>query len=116
MDSGIIAKNGYTYDFEVYTDKGTPVLKNGLAYDVVMRLCKSIFGQGYRVYFDNFYTGAQLLVDLIQKNTYCCGTLIVNRKGVPQILKDTKEFAKNRRGYMRWKREGNVLFVQWLDN
>ena len=54
------ASNGYTYDFEVYVGKGTPVSKYGLAYDVVMRLCKSLEQQGYHVYFDNFYTGVQL--------------------------------------------------------
>ena len=54
------ASNGYTDDFEMYVGKGTPVSKNGLAYDVGMRLCKSLEQQGYHVYFDNFYTGVQL--------------------------------------------------------
>lgn len=110
------AANGYTYDFEVYTGKGTPVSRNGLAYDVVMRLCQCIQKQGYHVYFDNFYTGVQLVKDLLLNKTVCCGTIIPNRKGVPSVFKDTKVFAKGARGMMRWKREGNLLFLQWLDN
>ena len=61
------AANGYTYDFEVYTGKGLPVSKNGLAFDVVMRLCKHLEKQGYHVYFDNFYTSVQLVKDLLVK-------------------------------------------------
>lgn len=110
------SSNGYTYDFEVYTGKGAPVSKNGLAYDVVMRLCKSLEKQGYKVFFDNFYSGVQLLKDLLTNGTVCCGTLLTNRKGVPTAFKDTKVFAKGPRGQMRWKREGNLLFLQWLDN
>lgn len=110
------SKNGYTYDYEVYTGKGLPVSRNGLAYDVVMRLCKSLSKQGYRVYFDNFYTGVQLLKDLFTNGTVCCGTLITNRRGVPQLFKDTKTFAKGPRGQMRWVRQGELLFLQWLDN
>ena len=93
-------KNGYTYDFEVYTGKCTPVSKFGLAYDVVWRLTKSIWDQGYHLFFENFYTGVQLLIDLIQKKGYCCGTLLTNRKNVPAEFKDKKEFNKSPRGYM----------------
>lgn len=35
---------------------------------------------------------------------------------MPEAFKDTKVFAKGTRGTMRWKREGNLLFLQWLDN
>lgn len=110
------ALTGYTYNFEVYTGKSTKLSAFGLAYDVVMRLCKSIFNQGYHVFFDNFYSGVALLKDLLKNKTFACGTLIANRKGVPQIFKDVKAFSKAPRGSMRWQREGNLLYVQWLDN
>ena len=92
------ASNGYTYNFEVYVGKGTPVSKQGLAYDVDAALQKQ--KHGYHVYFDNFYTGDQLLKDLLTKKT-----VITKRKGVPQQFKDTKTFAKGPRCFMRWKRE-----------
>ena len=110
------SSNGYTYDFEVYSGKGSPVSKNGLAYDVVMRLCQHLKGQGYHVYFDNFYTGVQLVKDLLAMKLLSCGTLQTCRKAVPAAFKNTKMFARGPRGSMRWKREGNLLFLQWLDN
>ena len=109
------SKNAYTYDLEVYTGKGTPVSCTGLAYDVVMRLCKSLSKQGYTVYFNNFYTGVQLLNDLFANGTVCCGTLFTNCKGVWPALKETKTFSKGPRGQMRWVRQGQLLFFQWLD-
>ena len=105
------AADGYTYDFEVYTRKGLPVSKNGLAYDVVMRLCRHLDKQGYHVYF---YASVQLVKDLLVKNIAWCGTLKPNRKVVPEAFKDTKVFAKGTRGTMRWKREGDLLFLQGL--
>ena len=69
MKLGVLAdsKNGYMYDFEVYTGKGTPLSKNGLTYDFAMRQCKSLQDQEYHAYFDSFYTVVQLLKDLIKK-------------------------------------------------
>ncbi|KAK7504138.1 hypothetical protein BaRGS_00004442 [Batillaria attramentaria] len=81
-----------------------------------MRLVSSLRGQGYHVYFDNFYSTVQLAEDLRNQDTLCCGTLLTNRKGVPLSFKDSKAFAKNRRGEVRWKTQGNVVFLQCLDN
>ena len=110
------AITGYTYDFEVYTGKtGTPISNNGLGYDVVMRLMKSIYGQGYKLFIDNYYTSVKLIVDLLKHKTTTCGTVLINRKGIPTELKSTKQFKKVR-GAMRWIRKGNLIFLQWQDN
>ena len=45
--------------------------RNGLAYGVMVRLCKGISKQGCRIYFDNFYTGVQLLKDLFANTKFC---------------------------------------------
>ena len=97
------AVTGYTYDFDVNIGKGTLVSKFGLGYDVVITLCKTLFHQGYHLYFDNYYTSVKLLLELAINKIYSCGTLIVKRKGVPPNLKDIKEFKKRPRGSMRWK-------------
>ena len=52
--------NGYTYDYAVYLGKGAAKSLYGLGYDVTMNLCKSLFGQGYKLFTDNFYTSAVL--------------------------------------------------------
>ena len=45
---------GYTCDYEVYTGRSNVKSVNGLGYDVVMKLCKSFYGQGYRLSFKIF--------------------------------------------------------------
>ena len=103
--------SGYTYDFEVYLGKNNNnanVGVFGLAHGVVMNLIKPLVRQGYRVYFDNFYTSVQLLRDLWEVGVLACGTMLRNRKGFPVEFKNIKEFEKdNARGAMRWIRMGN---------
>ena len=55
---------GYTLDFNVYTGRRERPSAYGLGHDVVVTLCQSLVNQGYRVYFDNFYTSPQLLLSL----------------------------------------------------
>ena len=42
--------NGYTYDFDLYLGKQGKVSSNGLGYDVVMKLCNTLYNQGYRLH------------------------------------------------------------------
>ena len=88
------SRSGYTYDFEVYTGKGLPVSKNGLAYDVVIRLWRSLEKQRYHVCFDNFYTGVHIAKDLLSKKSSCCGTLITNMKGVQMTSRTPKSLPR----------------------
>ena len=114
------SKSGYTWDFNVYTGKGSnPKHKSehGLGYDVVMELMDQLLQQGYHVFFDNFYTSVPLVTALWNKNTPSCGTVTENRKGFPETMKNGKSWAKKKeRGDMRWRRDGNILAVQWIDN
>ena len=58
---------GYTYEYEVYTGRSNVKSVNRLGYDVVMKLCKSFYGQGYGLFIDNFYTSGFLLNNLLNK-------------------------------------------------
>ena len=46
----------------------------------------------YHLYFDNFYTSTKLRKYLLVVGTYACGTMLGNRVGYPQQLKDIKQF------------------------
>ena len=61
--------NGYTVDFDVYTGKaaGRNVSDNGIGYDVVMKLITPFLNQGYRLFFDNFYTSVNLVKHLFER-------------------------------------------------
>ena len=113
------SSNGYTLDFDVYIGKSAhgETSEKGLGYDVVMKLVKPYFNQGYHVFFDNFYTYHKLVHDLFLSGTPSSGTIRIKRVGFPKTLSDVKVWARRKaRGEMRWERESNVLTVQWIDN
>ena len=107
--------NGYTYDFGLYLGRSNIISKFGLGYDVVMKLATTLFDQGYRLFTDNFYTSTILFIHLLKNGIIACGTILLNRKGIPADLKDTTTLNKAR-GSNRFVREGNLLFMQWRDN
>uniref|UniRef100_A0A2H1W609 SFRICE_037012 n=1 Tax=Spodoptera frugiperda TaxID=7108 RepID=A0A2H1W609_SPOFR len=80
------AKTGYLYQFEVYTGKGDGTENEGLGYNVVMKLCRSV-PINTLVAFDNFFTSCNLMEDLYYKKIYAVGTVRCNRKDLPDIIK-----------------------------
>lgn len=113
------SSNGYTMDFDVYIgkDAGRVVSKNGLGYDVVMKLVQPFLHQGYHLFFDHFYTSFQLVNDLFKLGVPSTGTVSTKQRVFPESLKDIKKWVKRvERGSMRWERTSPCLFLQWRDN
>ena len=113
------SSNGYTIDFNVYIGKSQHEApsSNGLGYDVVMKLVNPYLGQGYYVYFDNFFSSHKLVQDLFLNGTPSSGTCKHSRAGFPKSMLNVKAWARKlKRGSMRWVRESNVLTLQWVDN
>ncbi len=73
--------------FEVYQGKVGDKPEKGLGANVVMRLTESISGRYHHVYFDNYFTGIDLLLNLLKKDTYACGTMRSDTRGFPTRLK-----------------------------
>ncbi|CAB3984670.1 Hypothetical predicted protein [Paramuricea clavata] len=83
------AETGYCCSFQVYTGKAdSNQAELGLSYRVVFDLLKNYLDKGYRLFISNFYTSVQLIFDLVQRNTFVCGTLQANRKKLPPQLKE----------------------------
>lgn len=80
------AHNGYLCEFEVYTGMEEAV-QDSLGKRVVLRLSKSLEGQRYHLYFDNFFTSVSLLSTLLSKGLYACGTARQSYKNFPIALK-----------------------------
>ena len=82
------SKTGYVYNMTIYVGKGTQFDSEYDEYPVssyvVLFLMKLLFGKGYCVTVDNFYTSPQLADALVMNQTDTCGTLHLNRKEVPQ--------------------------------
>lgn len=107
--------NGYTVDYKLYSGKGSSVSGKGLSFDVVAELVnKDYLGSGYIVYCDNYYTSPLLFRHLTQQGFGACGTYRQGRVGVPKTMVNALN-TKSKRGSIRWIREGELLFVKWMD-
>jgi hypothetical protein len=82
---------GYTYDMRVYlgkerthaTDTVTPT------HATVAELKRRIQNVGHKLYMNNFLSSLDLFDNLHTKAINCCGTVRLNRKGMPQDFRNT---------------------------
>lgn len=82
------ADTAFLNDFNVYLGRSTENTVHGLSYDVVDKLPAA--GKNHWLFFDNYFTGVELCVDLLARKTYSCGTVQMNRRGFPEDLKRIK--------------------------
>lgn len=52
---------------------------------------------------DNFFSSVGLFKDLLDRGTYATGTMRSNWVGLPQALKNTKDFNRNTQGTLDWR-------------
>ena len=110
------AHNGYISVFEVYTGKMGDRVEKGLGSRVVKTLCTP-YKQSFRhVYFDNYFTSPNLLMDLDKMGLYGCGTLRRNRKGFPESLKKASEKGLDGRGSSKTVQYKNLSVSIWQDS
>ena len=59
---------------------------------IVLGLLQSadFLDKGHHVYMDNYYTSPELFSELYYRQTYACGTVRTNRKGLPETVKKAK--------------------------
>ena len=77
------AGSGYCWNFTIYTGKDGTTKDDALGTRVVLDLVKNLAGKGHHVYFDNYYTSPTLCHKLHTSGFGCCGTLRLDRKGIP---------------------------------
>ena len=97
-----------------------------LGHKVVMQLMGAYQGKGHRLFIDNFYTSPSLLIDLLEKGTYCTGTVHTNRRNFPNALKPDKKhpmrsfrFVTCRKAKLTaaWRRDrGDVYVMSTMHN
>ena len=104
------AKNGYLCDFSFYTGKENTPMPKGLGHHVVMSLGSRFLYKFHHFYFDNFFSSVQLAHDLLERSTYSCATVRVNRKHWPSQLK-----GNIKPGECFWRQFGNIIACWWRD-
>ena len=106
------SRTGYTWNFSMYgaDDNVGPnvVDKSG---DVVVRLTSPLFGYGYHMYTDNFYTSIPFAMHLYSQRTYLTETTRSKRVGLPEPVK--RKLAK--KGDVVSYRRGPLLACAFED-
>ena len=110
------ALSGYVSAFEVYTGKKAGCVEKGLGASVVKTLTEDLQDTFRHVYFDNFFSSVDLMLDLYRSGLYSCGTLRTNRKGFPEALKKIANKGFKERGQSQIYQVGNLTVCVWQDN
>ena len=108
------SKSGYCMDFDVYTGKERqPASVNGLGFDVISSLMQRYLNRFHHVFVDRFFSGVPIFEYLLGNNTYACGTVMLNRKGLPKQAKTTKLGRGASKFYQ--KADSNLVLTTWRD-
>ena len=78
---------------------------------VVPKLMADIYGKGYPLYVDNWYTNEKLFPHLEENGKAACGTAMGHRLTVPKIMKE-ESLSKGRYTY---RRDDNMLIIRLRD-
>lgn len=109
---------GLVLNFHVYGGKHDITSGVGHVDKVVMYLMRHRLNLGHSIYMDNYYSSFKLASTLLRNDTYCTGTLRVNRKYTPSDVKDSKlkkgeTIARYSKGVMigAWKDQRKVVYL-----
>lgn len=120
------ADSGYVLGFDVYTGKGqtgcqrhAPVMDQNCTATtkVVIGLLSEadLLNRQHHVYMDNYYTSPELFEELYAKDTYACGTIRKNRKGLPNAVINATLPKKSGEAVFRRNTITHLLCVKWCD-
>lgn len=109
----VCTTSGYTLKIDIYGGKKMHDVKEdiGKTHSLVLKLLNGYLNQNRILYCDNFYNSIPLAEDLLNRNTYVCGTLRKDRVGIPyQILSQ-----KLQRGEIVAYSRENIKLIKWKD-
>jgi len=113
-------EHGFVCEFQVYTGKIADLAEKRLGERVIMDLTRQIVSKNYQVYFDNYFTSVDLMIELKNKNVLACGTVRRDRKGLPtkqmadkNMKREDYEFRTSCKGisWIKWKDNKSVQFL-----
>lgn len=105
--------SGYTYNLIIYAGRTAEVNQNiGHAHKITVEITEGLLDEGRVLYGDNFYTSLPLVEELLERNTYYCGTLRRNRKGLPVDFIKKKQKKGDVDGMQN---KHGIKIIKWTD-
>ncbi|GBP86943.1 PiggyBac transposable element-derived protein 4 [Eumeta japonica] len=109
---------GIVLNFLIYGGAGEETSGLEHTQKIVLKLLEGKLDSGHSVYMDNYYNSYELAVKLLDRQTYCTGTLAKNRKGNPVDLGTvTLKKGENKSVFLnnvhigKWRDERYVLYI-----
>lgn len=128
--------SGYTYDWKLYAgnhyffhllhilifyllipypigrDDSLSSTSMSVTESIVVKLAEGLEHLGHHLYCDNFYTSPNLFLILQRLGIGACGTVRVNRKGIPATIKSKDKMKK---GEITTDLIESGLVIKWMD-
>ena len=111
------SSNEYTWSWKLYTGKEEGANYDlGLPHRVVLELTDDDWLQhkGYIAFTDNYYTSPALFTDLQLRGLEACGTVKINRRGLPESI-CTVHLQKGEVHSVHTSDDGSILALKWRD-
>ena len=80
-----------------------------------MNLTENYYHHYHHIFFDNYFTSIDLMLDPLRWGTYSCSTMRSDRKGFPTTLKQLIKTGLPSRGDHQSARNANLSVVVWQD-
>jgi hypothetical protein len=106
------SQTGYLYNWDIYRGAGDTT-EVGLTKKVVLQMAQPIAHNRHHIYMDNFFSSPELFNELADLELGACGTLRVNRRGVPDSVKKCKKMSRG--DPPKIVRDGNMTYICWED-
>ena len=111
------SSNGYAWGWKLYSGKEEGANDAlGLSHRVVLELRDDdrLQHKGYIIFTDNFYTSPALFTDLQLRGFEACGTVRINRRGLPESIR-TVRLQKGEVHSIQTSDDHNILALKWRD-
>lgn len=110
--------DGTVLKYQVYAGANDETSGQGHASKVVFNLLEERLDSGHHVYMDNYYNSYGLAVKLLDRQTYCTGTLRKNRRDnpveigtIPLKKGENKSLFLNGVHIGKWRDKRYVLYI-----
>lgn len=105
-------ESSYVCEFQIYTGK-TDSTEKQLGARVVKDLTRELVGGNHHVYFDNFFTGVELMTSLKNDHIFACGTVRSNRQRLPKSNIPDKQMKHGE--YEFQTSNTGIRWIKWMD-